>query len=106
MPNLIHSLDGASLILLKDQFDKTVKNNENFYSVHDCFAVTADKVYSLLVILRSVYMSLYSENNYLIDFDKSVKTKIKEIYGDDIKFNSEKNKFINKGNSYLIHDIN
>ena len=40
MPNLVHSLDAASLALLIENFFKEDKT-KNFFSVHDCFAVTA-----------------------------------------------------------------
>ena len=38
MPNLVHSLDAASLALVIDSFFK-IENEKNFYSIHDCFAL-------------------------------------------------------------------
>lgn len=72
MPNLIHSLDSSSLCSLYDAFSKRYKNNPQFYSVHDCFATTADKVEKLKVLLASVYTNLYLENKYLLKFDEDM----------------------------------
>jgi DNA-directed RNA polymerase len=61
MPNLIHSLDAASLALLIDLFFKENKNNKkNFYSVHDCFAVTCNNVNSIYKHIKAVYATIYS----------------------------------------------
>lgn len=61
MPNLIYSLDGTSLNLLYDQFMVSFPKNNNpqFFSVHDCFGTTCDKVFILKTILASVYTDLY-----------------------------------------------
>lgn len=73
MPNLIHSLEKAYLTLLKKEFSKLNPKINNFYSVHDCFAVTADMVKSLITIIKSVYIYLYTEKekekHYLRKFD-------------------------------------
>ena len=61
VPNLIHSLDGSSLSLLYDQYTNlfNLKHPIQFYSVHDCFGTTCDKVFNLKTILASVYTDLY-----------------------------------------------
>ena len=69
MPNFIHSLDGASLALLYDKFIKT-PNDNLFYSIHDCFAVTAPNIEKIKVMLASVYVELYSQPTYLKEFDE------------------------------------
>lgn len=71
MPNLIHSLDATSLILLYKQFS-TLYKEPQFYSIHDCFGTTCGKVYSIKYLLASVYTNLYSDNNYLIKFNQDV----------------------------------
>jgi len=85
MPNLVHSLDSTSLCLLYDGFYKEVvqKDVVNFYSVHDCFGVTANNVELLLNLLKSVYISLYSDKTYLEQFDKNILGNIKAVYGED-----------------------
>ncbi len=77
MPNLIHSLDATSLNLLYQQFKKAYEHKEDnklpqFFSVHDCFGTTCDKVSTLKTILASVYTELYSSKPYLIKFDNYI----------------------------------
>ena len=81
MPNLIHSLDAASLALLVNYYfnDEKIKSN-NFYSIHDCFAVTANNVELLINYIKTVYMQIYSQNEYLREFDKHMKNHIKLHY--------------------------
>jgi len=71
MPNLIHSLDAHSLTNLYRLFCIKFKNEEQppFYSVHDCFGTTCNKVDELKELLRIVYVDLYSDNAYLEKFD-------------------------------------
>ena len=96
MPNLIHSLDATSLSLLiaifmpnnNDKSDSKINSvyentNKNFYSVHDCFAVTANNVANLICNLKLVYIQLYSENKYILDFDKSIIRTFKLSYGEN-----------------------
>lgn len=91
MPNLIHSIDAASLTLFADSFFKidrvTVKN---LYSIHDCFSVTADNVSTLLSELKSVY--IYSNNNNLEKLNNEILNNIKNAYGEN-QFDSEKKSY-------------
>jgi DNA-directed RNA polymerase len=85
MPNLVHSLDATSLALLYNSFYKeTEKDNVvNFYSIHDCFAVTANNVELLINLLKSVYIDLYSGNTYLQKFDDDLISYIRSVYGEE-----------------------
>jgi DNA-directed RNA polymerase len=84
MPNLIHSLDAASLALLVDlYFRDQTSEFKNIYAVHDCFAVTANNVENLMELLKLVYIKIYSDGAYLIDLDEEIKHQIKVIYGKD-----------------------
>jgi DNA-directed RNA polymerase len=87
MPNLVHSLDATSMILLYYSLKKTVskKNYTNFYSVHDCFGVTADKVELLITLIRNIYIDIYSNNKYIETFDKDVIENIKIHFGGEGK---------------------
>lgn len=74
MPNLIHSLDATSLSLLYEQFyiNSDINDPTQFFSVHDCFGTTCEKVFRLKTILASVYTDLYSRDPYLCKFDQSL----------------------------------
>lgn len=106
MPNLIHSLDGYSLMRLINLM-KDIYPDLNFYCIHDCFAVTADKIELLLNIIRSIYTVIYSDAQYIYDFDRGVLNKILDMYNDQVIFDKETRIFtILKDNSkYHIPDI-
>ena len=76
MPKLNHSLYAASLGLLYTKFVKT-STNTLFYSVHDCFPVAASNIDSIKILLSSIYTYLYSDNDYLKNFDKYILETIK-----------------------------
>lgn len=71
MPNLIHSLDANTLCDLYKKFFERFEHPQ-FYSIHDCFGTTAEKVFELKYLLASVYTGLYSTDNYLLKFDRDV----------------------------------
>lgn len=69
MPNLVHSLDASTLVLLYNYihtFKESSKQNNivNFYSIHDCFGVTANDVEILINSIIKVYLDLYSNKTY------------------------------------------
>ena len=90
MPNLIHSLDASSIALLYKELSEN--NSYDLYTIHDCFAVTADKVELLINLLKAVYLKIYSENLYLITLDKHIKHTIINTFGRDVF--TEDNKYI------------
>lgn len=109
MPNLIHSLDATSLSLLinfffqkKDLENETI--SQNFYSVHDCFAVTANNIARLTNILKLVYIKLYSENKYILDFDKSIINNIKSIYGEE-NFNENERTLYFENKKFILPEV-
>jgi DNA-directed RNA polymerase len=83
MPNLIHSLDAASLALLVDLYFKNNSSEyKNMYAIHDCFAVTANNVENLMQFLKLVYVKIYSEGKYLKQLDNEIRHQIKVQYGE------------------------
>jgi DNA-directed RNA polymerase len=82
MPNLIHSMDASSLALLSSLFFDSDSNFNNFYSIHDCFAVTANNVSKLIGFIKLVYINIYSDNQYIKKFDQGIIDNIKLQYGD------------------------
>lgn len=105
MPNLIHSLDAASLSLLYDRFYAAHKPIVNFYAIHDCFTTTCDKVDSLINLLKVVYLSLYTEDNYLRKFDKGIIDSIKYHYSNDCVYDSDNRIFYLENVKYKLYDI-
>jgi DNA-directed RNA polymerase len=82
MPNLVHSLDAASLCLVIANYFKLIEN-VNFYSIHDCFAVPCNKVNNLIGLIKTAYCIIYSENKYLLDFDLNFRSAIINSFGQD-----------------------
>jgi DNA-dependent RNA polymerase len=93
MPNLIHSLDAASLSLIVNMFFNCRSSDSegmNFFSIHDCFAVTANNVLNLINFIKLVYIKIYSEDSYLKKFDQGIIDNIKSHFGDDAFDNEAK----------------
>lgn len=80
MPNLIHSLDATALALLADDLFNS-NNINNFYAIHDCFAVTANNIPYLITSLKSVYTEIYIKDEYLRTLDNNLRESIKYAYG-------------------------
>ena len=90
MPNLIHSLDSSVLFLLYNSFYAFVdgdNNIVNFYSVHDCYGISAKYVENLITILKTIYIELYSDSGYIQKFDQDVIKLIQFTYGTNVKYN-------------------
>ena len=105
MSNLIHSLDGSSFSMLYEQFSNSssVDNPIQFFSVHDCFGTTCDKVFRLKTILASVYTDLYSRDPYLYKFDESILDSIEN--NTNYKLDRDNRIVLINDNKYVIHDI-
>ncbi|KAF8805671.1 hypothetical protein BYT27DRAFT_7104008, partial [Phlegmacium glaucopus] len=90
MPNLVHSLDAASLCLVIVNYFKQT-DNKNFFSIHDCFAVPCNKVNLITELLKNAYVIIYSNNKYLLEFDSNFIHTIKKIYSENsVSFNEKK----------------
>jgi DNA-directed RNA polymerase len=84
MPNLIHSLDATSLFLIIDKFyHEDSSKRINFFSIHDCFAVTSNNISSLIKMMNLVYIKIYSEDTYLKRFDEGIINSIKLQFGEE-----------------------
>jgi len=78
-PNLIHSLDASVIALLYKSLQGI-----DLYTVHDCFAVTADNVPILIKDLQHAYIEIYVSNNYLLQFDTYLRTTIYNQCGEKV----------------------
>jgi len=84
MPNLIHSLDSATLVMLiNNYFNSCISEYKNIYAIHDCFAVTAKNVDFIIYNLKMIYISLYASKEYLKILDKEIINHIKNHIGKD-----------------------
>lgn len=101
MPNLVHSLDAASLSLVIVNF-LIVLENENFFSVHDCFATTCNKIKILTDILKGAYCALYTESKYLLKFDDYFRTSIINTFGKNSVIFNNKNLTVKLANDENI----
>jgi DNA-directed RNA polymerase len=78
MPNLIHSLDAASLCLLIDKYFKTFDNTtKNIFAIHDCFSTTCKNMKFIIESLKLIYISIYSDKVYLKELDENMVKHIK-----------------------------
>ena len=82
MPNLVHSLDSASLGLVIENYFKVIENKK-FYSIHNCFAVPCNNAKLLTNLIKSAYCILYTENKYLLDFYANFINSIKNYYSEN-----------------------
>ena len=84
MPNLVHSLDASTLSLLYNSLYNSVDTeNVNFYSVHDCYGVTAKYVGILINLLSTIYIDIYSDKGYIQKFDQDIINHIMISYGEE-----------------------
>lgn len=60
MPNIIHSLDASMVISIINNY-----NSYNFFSIHDCFATTANNIGFLNYIIRIAFIELYANEPYI-----------------------------------------
>jgi DNA-directed RNA polymerase len=91
MPNLIHSLDGASLGLVINNYFKE-NENKNFAAIHDCFIVPCNKVDRLNKLIKSAYCVIYTDKNYLFKFNENFFNSIKLFYGEkNVNFDENNN---------------
>lgn len=108
LPNFIHSLDAAALALLVHYYftDKSFYI-KNIYTVHDCFAVTANNVKNITYLLSHVYQKIYTEKNYLREFNDKMIELIKYNRKNDVHFDEKTLKITTKeGKEFQFPSVN
>jgi DNA-directed RNA polymerase len=68
MPNLIHSMDAATITHLISKMKKGMFCN--IYTIHDCFATTACNIPQLNVLVRESFISLYADKSFVKSLHK------------------------------------
>lgn len=97
MPNLIHYLDSTVLFLLFNVFSSSIEGTGGvaiFYSVHDCYGVSAKYVAKLISLLKTIYIDLYSNISYIKQFDNDKIELIKLTYGEKYFIYDQDNRVI------------
>lgn len=105
MPNLINSLDASSIAILYSYLSKN--KITDIYTVHDCFAVTANNVETLIsdINTKSVYLYIYTGSEYITNLDNLIKETIISQFGKD-KFSSDgKYVYVGESKKILFPDI-
>ena len=97
MPNVVHSLDATAIAMLYELLKSPTNLKKapvnNIYTVHDCFAMTANNINRLMECLKNTYIKMYSDNVYLLEMDKYVRNHIEQSL--NTKFNEQGNSFKN-----------
>lgn len=67
MPNLIHSLDASNIhLLITKLINSKQQKIQNIYTIHDCFATTANEMKHLDWLIKCTFIDIYfKEGNYL-----------------------------------------
>ena len=95
MPNLIHSLDAANIHMLCDKL-----NHEPLYTIHDCFATTANNMETIERNVKSSFIEIYFNNTtYLEKMHNSLIDQIKSYNLEIIKIDNKE--IINYNNEHL-----
>jgi len=82
MPNLVHSLESASLGLVIEIYFKVI-DNKNFDSIYVCFVVPCNNAKLLTNLIKSAYCINYVDNKYFLYFDANFINSIKNYYGEN-----------------------
>jgi len=79
MPNFIHSLDASNVHLL---LYKLIKSDQiPVYTVHDCFASTANNMSILEHNVKTAFIDIYfNEEGYLLKSHNRIISQIKEVH--------------------------
>ena len=68
MPNLIHSMDAATITKLIPLLRKV--SLRNIYTIHDCFATTACCIPQLNILVRESFISIYADKSFVKSLHK------------------------------------
>jgi len=102
IPNIIHSMDSAHLILILNKIINQNNHNNPVISIHDCFGCLPNNMIDLENLVKLEFINLYSKNEFLENFNNdliNVLDKNKIYY----EINKSENKvfiYLDKSNDY------
>jgi len=97
MPNLVHSLDASNIHILCEKL-----NNQPLYTIHDCFASTANNMYDIEKKVKASFIEIYFNNeNYLEKMHMNLIDQIKSINNEIININE--NEYIIINNKIILY---
>lgn len=87
MPNFIHSLDASNVHILINYLSK--ENNISYYTIHDCFASTPNKIGIVEKTVKKAFIYIYfKDEGYLLKTHKKILKEIKDKF--EIKIINDK----------------
>ena len=99
MPNLIHSLDACNIhLLIKLMVEENIKLPD--YTIHDCFASTPNNMKILEKMIKTTFLDIYFEGEYLEKMHNNIIEQIKSFLGEYL-IEEEGKWYINKDNKWL-----
>jgi DNA-directed RNA polymerase len=110
MPNLIHSMDASTITLLVKKL--RFLGIYNLYTIHDCFATTANNISLVNELVRDSFCEIYANDDFLINLHKFfieyIKGNFKVLYNynyinEDSVISKE---MITKGKLHIIYKGN
>lgn len=114
MPNFIHSMDSANIQLLIKIIKDKKKDNFNLFTVHDCFATTPNYMEELNKEVRSAFIMMYFDTEYIknvhINFLRQIYMDTKKMYAEIngvtevVKFNSIEDINFDLNLKYIVKD--
>jgi hypothetical protein len=101
MPNLIHSLDASNIHLLIPKL-----TDQPLYTVHDCFATTANNMSKLDNLIKETFIQIYfTDGNYLSNMHTSLVKQIKDNVSEILINKKGEEYVVIKCKTYIIPQI-
>ena len=90
MPNLIHSLDASNIHLFIHKL-----KNEPVYTIHDCFATTANNMGKIENYVKEAFIEIYfKDGNYLEKMHNHILEQIKAYTDNEVIEDNKGDKYI------------
>lgn len=93
LPNIVHSMDAAHLILIFNKISQPLDSISPVISIHDCFGTLPNNMIDLEALVKKEFINLYSNSEFLEKFHLdllSILEKYKIYHEIDTKENKVK----------------